>query len=1034
MYRFLIIYISILFNPLLFAQENPLYEPMDFKPMVDKQNIKSTALVQGDVVKIKAFVESKGGKFKFAHGNIASVHLPYIVTRELEMKPWVKLIEFESNRIRPLSDTMLINNNITPLHNGISPFNDTTNGEGVIIGFLDTGVDFNHDDFKDSNGNSRILSIWDHNDSSDANRIPSKYGYGQVWTNSDIDGGICTHDDPSNYYGHGTMAVGVAAGNGLASNEFIGVAPKSDIVVVAMNFDAEDFNSSVADAIDYIFEIADSLGKPCVINTSVGEYTGSHDGSDLSAQIIDTMIKAKNGRIVVASAGNAGHIPYHLKVDIDSDTTFTCFEPYYYSSSLGDVVYIDQLYGDIDSLKDAYFSIACHRNDNAFTKIGTSNYIKIGDLNLSTGPNAIYNVMNVNSNNGGNTIATSLVVLRKAGINEDKYYLQFFNYGDSVNNNYKFSLSSTGIGLFDLWSHLGLTGSSTITTAIPDSAQYPEFKRYAMPDLNSTLVSSWQCLSSVTTVANYTNRMTWLDYNGILQTQASCGYSPNTPGKISHTSSLGPTRNGILKPDITASGDFTYSSARLATAASFASSNTCKLAPTGKHTRNGGTSTSSPVVAGVAALFLQRFPNANHSQFQHHLKNTANADNYTGTVPNNQWGFGKLNAFELIKNVCPTINISALTTNVSCNGLSNGSVSINISGGTNPYNIDLGTADTNALSAGNYNILVIDSNGCTKSDSFMITEPDLLILDTIVNQLICHGDTNGSISISVSGGYGLYDFLWSNNANDSIITNLGSGAYSVTVYDDNSCSDSLEIVITEPDELVLNIGNDTTICSNESFTINIPSFDSILWNTGVNSTNLQIIDSGTFSVIVLDSLMCSAYDTINVFYDSAQNVQTGFIYYLQNDSVFFTDTSLNADQYKWYFGDGDSSSQTNPIHHYDSSGMYYVLLESRNQCFADSSGQWIHFIMTGMIDNQQWINTLYPNPSRDMLFINLKKSALQPLVLKIYNNFGQLLRKENLSNTMEGHIKIDISTLPQGHYMLSLEDETKGETIKFIIN
>ena len=48
-----------------------------------------------------------------------------------------------------------------------------------------------------------------------------------------------------------------------------------------MNFDADDFNSSVADAIDYIFEIADSLGKPCVINTSVGEYTGSHDGSDL---------------------------------------------------------------------------------------------------------------------------------------------------------------------------------------------------------------------------------------------------------------------------------------------------------------------------------------------------------------------------------------------------------------------------------------------------------------------------------------------------------------------------------------------------------------------------------------------------------------------------------------------------------------------------------------------------------------------------------------------------------------------------------
>ena len=110
--------------------------------------------------------------------------------------------------------------------------------------------------------------------------------------------------------------------------------------------------------------------------------------------------------------------------------------------------------------------------------------------------------------------------------------------------------------------------------------------------------------------------------------------------------------------------------------------------------------------------------------------------------------------------------------------------------------------------------------------------------------------------------------------------------------------------------------------------------------------------------------------------------------------VYFSQILPNADQYKWYFGNGDSSSQANPIHHYDSSGMYYVVLESKNQCFVDSSAQWVHFIMTGMIDNKQWINTLYPNPSREMLFINLKKSPLQPIVLKIYNNFGQLLRNK----------------------------------------
>ena len=142
-------------------------------------------------------------------------------------------------------------------------------------------------------------------------------------------------------------------------------------------------------------------------------------------------------------------------------------------------------------------------------------------------------------------------------------------------------------------------------------------------------------------------------------------------------------------------------------------------------------------------------------------------------------------------------------------------------------------------------------------------------LDTVVNRIICHGDTNGSIFLNVSGGYGLYDFLWSNNVNDSVITDLGSGAYSVTVSDANSCTDSLEIIISEPDELILDLGNDTTICSNEIFTINIPLFDSILWNTGENSTSLQIIDSGTFSVIVLDSLMCSML-TLLMFFTTAR--------------------------------------------------------------------------------------------------------------------------------------------------------------------
>ena len=112
----------------------------------------------------------------------------------------------------------------------------------------------------------------------------------------------------------------------------------------------------------------------------------------------------------------------------------------------------------------------------------------------------------------------------------------------------------------------------------------------------------------------------------------------------------------------------------------------------------------------------------------------------------------------VIINEPTAINISKSTTNVSCNGLNNGTATISISGGVAPYNINLGGADTNALSPGSYSFIITDTNGCTKNDSFLITEPALLIIDTIINSIICFGDTNGNISLDVSGGDGIYSY------------------------------------------------------------------------------------------------------------------------------------------------------------------------------------------------------------------------------------------------------------------------------------
>ena len=226
---------------------------------------------------------------------------------------------------------MLINNNVLPVHQGLGDLPAAYDGKDVVIGIIDTGIDFLHPDFQDENGNTRVLHIWDQTFGNlspgyDPNRIPLPYGYGNEWDSTDINAGVCTHTEPSVFSGHGTNVSGSAVGNGLAVNNYKGVAPEADIIVVASNFGAVSWTSLVADAVEYIFAKADALGKPCVINGSLGTYFGSHDGMDAPAQYIDSLITSTNGRAFVCAAGNCGNEPLHMSHDVTQDTSFTWFQ------------------------------------------------------------------------------------------------------------------------------------------------------------------------------------------------------------------------------------------------------------------------------------------------------------------------------------------------------------------------------------------------------------------------------------------------------------------------------------------------------------------------------------------------------------------------------------------------------------------------------------------------------------------------------------------------------------------------------------
>ena len=613
------------------AQQTKLSPKLAF--LLDKETnpLKTiSVLVKGDIPFIKEEVMHMGGSFKFTAGNIASVIVSTQALRTLANDPHVFRIEEGKVRLQQMNDHMLINNKVDKVHQGISPLTQGYDGTGVIVGMIDTGIDFTHPDFVDAAGNSRVLWIWDHVLPT-ATNSPHPYNYGQQFSNFDINSGnAIAHVDQT---AHGTHVTGIATSNGRGGVAFTGVAPKADIIAVSMDLtlDGDQFLSSVADAIDYIFNKADSLGKPCVINISLGTYLGSHDGKDLSTQAIDNMIYAKNGRAVVAAAGNAGGVAFHLQHQLVNDSLFTWF---HYS---GTPITIE-CWGDTANISNLQFTLGADQATPAFADTAqlswTTPYSNLGIVKTDT--LKTYN---------GSRVAIIQSYKQVVG---NQYSITYTITPDSTN--YYYRLMSKGTGKFDCWSF------DIVTTGLPNGTAYPNITMYKFPDVLQTICSGFQCSDKVLTVAQYINRNSYVDVNGTTQT------FPTTVGALAASSSWGPTRDGRIKPDITSTGEVTLSALKLSSQAFFLANQPYKLAQGGIHIRDGGTSSAAPVVTGVIALYLQKNPTATLSDIRDRVMYCSVQDNFTGAVQNTHWGHGKLDAFGVMIG-CSVLGVNQIDAN-----------------------------------------------------------------------------------------------------------------------------------------------------------------------------------------------------------------------------------------------------------------------------------------------------------------------------------------------------------------------------------
>lgn len=239
-------------------------------------------------------------------------------------------------------------------------------------------------------------------------------------------------------------------------------------------------------------------------------------------------------------------------------------------------------------------------------------------------------------------------------------------------------------------------------------------------------------------------------------------------------------------------------------------------------------------------------------------------------------------SLETINNEASPIIIGTGPVNVSCNAACDGEVTTTVSGGTGTITYSIGgVPQTNStitnICAGPYTVTVSDDNGCTDTEAITITEPAVLTTATSSVDPLCFGASNGSITCTTNGGTTAYTYSSNNGAqfsNSNVLSNLPAGSYTVVVQDDHGCQTSEVVVLSEPNELIIDSQTITDAscygdCDGVTSitTTGGSGGESYVWasgTVGTNSSTANGLCAGSYDVLVTDGQGCTVSAILTV--------------------------------------------------------------------------------------------------------------------------------------------------------------------------
>ncbi|MGI6321520.1 MAG: T9SS type B sorting domain-containing protein [Bacteroidales bacterium] len=254
------------------------------------------------------------------------------------------------------------------------------------------------------------------------------------------------------------------------------------------------------------------------------------------------------------------------------------------------------------------------------------------------------------------------------------------------------------------------------------------------------------------------------------------------------------------------------------------------------------------------------------------------SDTYSVTVTDN---IGCTKSIDITIDQPDVFEINATITNIDCFGNNNGQIALSIENQSiTDYSFAWSNQQTTStisqLIAGTYSVTATDNNGCTKSETYTITQAEQIEIDSEIIHPSCFGDDDGEINVTVSGGTPTYTYQWnihpSPPTTTSNLTGLESGEYSVIVTDANSCTVIETFTLNEPDEIVIDVQTLPASCNedNGEATITVqggtPEYTYNWASSANNATTASVegLSSGEHSVTVTDQNNCSTNISIEI--------------------------------------------------------------------------------------------------------------------------------------------------------------------------